>query len=73
MSEGNRVSLRDYMELRFDALDETLKKDREDAKEKMGDHEHRIRSLEKRQPIRNAIEIVTGVAAAVGVALGFKQ
>lgn len=66
MSEGNRVSLRDYLEQRFDGLDKRL----DDI---LPDHEHRIRSLEKRQPIRNAIEIVTGVAAAVGVALGFKQ
>jgi len=70
---NGRVSLRDYIELRFDALDATLAQDRKAEKEKADDHETRIRTLEKREPWRTAIEGVAVLGGIIGTALGLKQ
>lgn len=59
-----RVSLREFLELRFDALDERL--------ERLDDHEARIRTLEKERPFRTLGEAITGIIAVVAVFLGFK-
>jgi len=64
--ENGRVSLRDYIELRFDALDQRLDTI-------LPDHETRIRSLEKREPWRTAIEGVAVLGGIIGTALGLKQ
>ena len=64
--ENGRVSLRDYIELRFDALDQRLDTI-------LPDHEERIRSLEKREPWRTAIEGVAVLGGIIGTALGLKQ
>ena len=61
---NGRVSLRDYIELRFDALDRRL-----DGI--LPDHEDRIRSLEKREPWRTTAEVVTGIVAITGNFFGF--
>ena len=59
------VSLREYLELRFDALDERL--------EQLGDHETRIRALERDRPRRNIIEAIIAIVAALAAVLGLKQ
>ena len=65
MPEDNgRVSLREYLELRFDALDERL--------EQLGDHEMRIRALERERPFRTIVEVITGIVAVIATVLGFK-
>lgn len=65
-SSNGRVSLREYLELRFDALDERLD-------EILPDHEDRIRVLEKREPQRTLIEIGTGLVAVVAAVLGINR
>ena len=55
---NGRVSLRDYLEFRFDALDQRLDN-------VLPDHEARIRTLEKRAPYRTAAEALTGALAIV--------
>jgi len=54
---NNRVSLRDYLEQRFDALDNRL--DRRDAI--VGDHETRIRVIEKQSTWKWIAHIAQGV------------
>jgi len=67
MPDSNgRVSLRDYIELRFDALDKRLD-------EMLPDHEKRIRCLEKREPWRTAAEAFTGIVAMMATYLGWRQ
>ncbi len=70
---GGGISLRDFLEQRFNSLDRRLDDHCNLELAREIDQEARLRTLERRQPIRNAIEIITGVAAAVGVALGFRQ
>jgi len=63
---NGRVTLRDYLEQRFDALDARLEI-------VLPDHEDRIRTLEKREPYRTAAEALTGVVAMVATYLGWRQ
>ena len=63
---NNRVSLRDYIELRFDSLDKRLD-------EILPDHETRIRTLEKREPWRSLAEAGSAIVAVAAIALGIKQ
>ena len=71
--QNGRVSIRDYFEFRFDALEETLKTDREAAKNKTDDHEDRIRSLEKRITWSNVIQGVGTLFAYLLGIIGIKQ
>ena len=41
--------------------------------ERLGDHETRIRCLEKQSPWRTVSETITGIVAVIAVALGLKQ
>jgi hypothetical protein len=59
------VTLREYLELRFDALDERL--------ERIDDHEDRIRMLEKARPFRTLAEAITGIIALVAMFFGVKN
>jgi len=61
-----RVSLRDFIELRFNALDKRLD-------EILPDHEDRIRALERREPWRTLAEAGTAIGTAIAIALGFRQ
>jgi len=63
---NGRVSLREYLELRFDALDERLD-------EILPDHETRIRTLEKREPWRSLAEAGSALVAVAAIVLGVKQ
>jgi hypothetical protein len=63
---NERVSLRDFLEVRFDALDKRLD-------EILPDHEDRIRALEKREPWRTLAEAATAIGTAIAIALGFRQ
>jgi len=63
---NGRVSLREYLELRFDALDERLD-------EILPDHEKRIRTLEKREPWRSLAEAGSALVAVAAIVLGVKQ
>ena len=63
---NGRVSLRDYLELRFDALDQRL----DDV---LPDHEDRIRTLEKRGPWRTGIEALTAAGVVVATFLGVRK
>jgi len=63
---NNRVSLRDYIELRFDSLDKRLD-------EILPDHETRIRVLEKREPWRTLAEAATSIGTVIAIALGVRQ
>lgn len=65
MSETNRVSWREYLDIRFDALEAKL--------EMLKDHESRIRSLEKERPFRTIIETITAIVAAIATVLGLRQ
>ena len=70
-TDNGRVSLRDLIEQRFDALDQRLDTYCKVNEKEHDDHETRIRTLEKREPWRNAVEVVLGVLAAIAAALGF--
>jgi len=63
---NERVPLRDFIELRFDALDKRLD-------EILPDHEKRIRVLERREPWRTLAEAGTAIGTAIAIALGFRQ
>ena len=71
MTENGRVSLREYIEQRFDGLERRIDACLQDAHEERKDHENRLRALEKREPWRNAVEVILGVLAAIATALGF--
>ena len=58
--------MREYLELRFDALDERLD-------EILPDHEDRIRALEKREPWRSLAEAGSALVAVAAIVLGVKQ
>ena len=74
MPDSNgRVTLRELFAQRFDALEATLEKDREAAKETADDHEDRIRSLEKRITWSNVVQGTGTAFATVLAALGLKQ
>jgi hypothetical protein len=66
MTENSRVPLRDLIEQRFDSLEQRLDQWREDHR----DHEKRIRTLERREPIRNVVEAVVAAGTALGIVLG---
>jgi len=68
MANGNGPTGSEWGELRGDV--KHIKKTLEDVAK---DHEGRIRSLEKRQPIRSVVEAVTGAAAGLGVLLGLAK
>jgi hypothetical protein len=72
MTENGRVSLREYIEARFDALEEKLAVQQAHYQSCMDDHEGRIRDLEKREPVRNVAEAVIGIVAVAAAALGIK-
>ena len=63
--ENGRVSLREFIEQRFDALDDRL--------DQLDDHESRLRALEKRDPWRTVIEAITAMIAVVATALGLNK
>jgi len=63
---NDRVSVREYLELRFNALDERLD-------EILPDHETRIRTLEKREPWRSLAEAGSALVAVAAIVLGVKQ
>jgi hypothetical protein len=78
-ANNERVSLREYLISRIDALEEkmlarfaALDGKLDDKLVPLADHENRIRTLEKANPIRTVTEIITGIVAIVGVALGFR-
>ena len=74
MPDSNgRVTLRELFAQRFDALEATLEKDREAAKETTDDHEDRIRSLEKRITWSNVVQGAGTVFATVLAALGIRN
>ena len=70
---NGRVTLRELFAQRFDALEATLEKDREAAKETADDHEDRIRSLEKRITWSNVIQGVGTLGAYLLGLVGIKQ
>jgi len=63
---NDRVSVREYLELRFNALDKRLD-------EILPDHEDRIRALERREPWRSLAEAGSALVAVAAIALGLKQ
>lgn len=63
---NGRVTLRELIEQRFDALDQRLDMI-------LPDHEDRIRRLERREPWRTAAEIATGIVAVAGNFFGFRR
>ena len=65
MADGNGPTGSEWGELRGDVkhIKETLDKVAKD-------HEERLRSLEKRQPIRSVVEAIIGAAAGLGILLG---
>ena len=78
MGEVNeRVSLRDYLvsviNQRFDALERRLDAYCKMADAERRDHEARLRTLEKREPIRTGVESVLAIVSAIAVALGWRN
>ena len=72
-SGGNsRVSLRDHMNLRFDALERRLDDYCKKIDQRLEDHEQRIRAQEKQTPWRTVAESITGILAIVAVGLGLR-
>lgn len=74
---NNRVSLRDFIDQRFNAQDRLIDQ-RFNAQDKrldviLPDHEKRIRTLEGREPRRTITEIVTAIVAVVAAILGVRQ
>lgn len=63
MSEtnNNRVPLRDYMEMRLDAIEGKLDT-------VIADYEARLRCLEKERPLRTLSEIGAGVLSVIALA-----
>ena len=72
MTENGRVSLREYIELRFDDLEEKLDLQQQHCRTCLDDHEVRVRSLEKREPVRNVAEAIIGAVAVAAAVLGIK-
>lgn len=67
MADGNgRVSLREYLEMRFDALEKKVDL-------MIGTHEKRISRLEKQSNWRWLAEGIIALAAAVGIGTGVKS
>ena len=66
---NGKVSLREFLELRFDAIEMKL-----DAMCKTADdHETRLRAVENRTTWSRVFEGTLGLISAVLIALGFKQ
>ena len=57
---NNRVPLREYLEYRFNRLEEMF-----------GDHEKRLRRLERQAPLSWIATVVVAVASAFGIKTGY--
>ena len=66
-------ALREYQDTKFAGLEAAVKQQYKDAKEKTGDHETRIRSLEKRITWSNVLQGSGTLFATVLAALGLNK
>ena len=60
-NNNNRVPLREYLEMRFDTLEQKF----DDG---FGDHETRLRRLENERPVRTLSEIGAGILSVIALA-----
>ena len=78
-NSNGRVGWREYLDMRFDALEARLA-ERDKARDKReeeicsraDDHEDRIRAVEKQSPWRTLAEVITGALAVIGIVTGSK-
>jgi hypothetical protein len=73
MSESTRISTREFLEHKIDALREHIDHRFDGLANADVDHENRIRALEKARPVRTVAEIVTGIVALVAMFFGVKN
>ena len=68
-----KVSLRDFMELRFDALEAKFDTYCQTADTRHDDHENRLRTIEKRSTLGHIIHGLVEFGAIILAAMGLRQ